>query len=71
MPRPAPENPGIGKTSDSDIRRAIYDVMEGGLSQKAAAFKYDIARNNINWTSNDLEGAPRLTPHYRINKTPQ
>lgn len=82
MPRPKPKNPGIGKTSDSDMRRAIYEVMEGGLSQKAAALKYDIPRttlrrylkkcqenkDNIDLSSDLLEGAPRMTPNYSINQ---
>lgn len=57
------------------MRRATYDVMEGGLSQEAPALQYNIRmttfrmyikkcqenRNNIEWTSDVLEEAPRLT----------
>ncbi|XP_072377979.1 uncharacterized protein [Diabrotica undecimpunctata] len=82
MPQNIPKNTGIGKTTDENMRKAIYDVCEGGLSQKAAALKYDISRttfrryfkkwnenkNNLDWTSNVLEEAPRLTPNYDINQ---
>lgn len=82
MPRPKPNNPGIGKTGADAMRKAIYSIMEGGLSTKAAALRYDIPRTTlrrylkkcqdhqqeIDWNSDILEGAPRLTPNYTVNQ---
>lgn len=73
---------GIGKISAEVMRNAVYDIEQGGISTKAAAMKYGIPRTTlrrylkkcrnstetINWSSPILEGCPRMTPNYSVNK---
>ena len=75
-------NVKIGKTTSETMRNAVSDVLNGGLSAKAAAIKHNIPRSTlrrylkkcndkadqIDWNSPFLEGAPRLTPNYSINQ---
>lgn len=82
MPRRKTTNIEIGRTPVETMRNAVRDVMNSGLSVKAAAVKHNIPRTTlrryiakckekeeaIDWNSPILEGAPRLTPNYHINQ---
>lgn len=82
MPRRKSTNIEVGKTTAETMRNAVRDVINGGFSVKAAAVKHNIPRTSlrryvgkcqekeevIDWNSPILEGAPRLTPNYRINQ---
>lgn len=71
---------GLGKTPENTMRPAIRLVLSGGNSAKRAAEKCNIPRTtlrrylakckdrNIGLDSKNLEGTPRLTPNYEINK---
>lgn len=47
MPRQKPKKPGIGKTTSGDMKKAVYDIVEGGLSTKASALKHNIPRTTL------------------------
>lgn len=82
MPRRKSTNIEVGKTTAETMRNAVRDVINGGFLDKAAAVKHNIPRTTlrryvgkcqekeeaIDWNSPILEGAPRLTPNYRINQ---
>lgn len=69
-----------GKIPESSMRTAIHLKLTGGYSTKRAAEKCNIPRTtlrrylkkcegrNIDFDSENLEGAPRLTPNYEVNK---
>lgn len=82
MPRPKKTDKIIGKTSAETMRNALRDIENGGLSVKAAAIRYGIPRttlrryvakikdrrDEIDWNSPVLQGAPRLVPNYTVNQ---
>lgn len=72
---------GIGKTTEMTMKKALYLVFEGGWSVKRAALQHGIPRTtfrryvakcreaeNIDFSDINLEGAPRLTPNYEVNR---
>ncbi|KAG5862092.1 hypothetical protein JTB14_012472 [Gonioctena quinquepunctata] len=81
MPRPKPKNPGIGKTTSADMKRAVYDIVRSGLSTKASALRHNIPRttlrrylakcernrDSIDWNADIPSGAPRMCPNYSVN----
>lgn len=70
----------LSKIPENTMRAAIRLVLSGGYSATRAAEKCNIPRTtlrrylakckdrNIYFDSENLEGAPRLTPNYEINK---
>lgn len=82
MESPPSKRTGIGKVSAEVMRNAVYDIEQSGISTKAAAMKYGIPRTTlrrylkkcrnsterIDWSSPILEGCPRMTPNYSVNK---
>lgn len=71
-----------GNTPEIDMKNALYEVIEIGLSLKSVSEKYKIPRTTlrryrdkckhnleqIDFSDRFLEGAPRLTPNYEVNR---
>lgn len=77
MPRNRQRKTQIGLTTEGDMKLAVMDVLNGGLSAKAAAIRYNIPRttlrrylqkcrdHNINLEEPVF---PRMCPNYKVRK---
>lgn len=70
----------IGRTSEETMFSAVQSHLNGGLSIKQAALRYNISRTtltryivkcknkNINWEEATLTDVPRMVPNYNVRQ---